>query len=989
MSPAKKKSPTKKTLAAAVRPCLKPPGKRTVKARLAEFEEAAVEAGVGEAFAKLLGTNETLGPFLAAVADYSPFLRALILDEPRRLVAVLSVDPQLRIRRIVSATASSWKKGDDADVMAVLRRSRAEVALITALADLGGVWDTVEVTGVLSRFADAAVAAAAKFLLRQAREAGDIELPDANTPEAGSGWIVLGMGKFGAAELNYSSDIDLIVLFDAERAQLPRGRDHTQVFVRMTKRLVAMLQEHTEDGYVFRTDLRLRPDPGSTNVALSTEAALQYYESFGQNWERAALIKARPVAGDIEAGEVFLDALTPYIWRKYLDFAAISDIHSIKRQIHDFRGHETIAVAGHNIKLGRGGIREIEFFVQTQQLIAGGRNLELRGRRTIDMLRKLEAGGWIDAETRGELEDAYLALRALEHRLQMIEDAQTHTLPADDEALSVIAQLSCFSTVDAFGKALRKTLSTVGKHYAELFEQAPSLTASLGSLSFTGDSDDPDTLETLSKLGFAKPADASQIIRGWHFGRYPAVRSSASRERLTEITPSLLTALADTDNADAALSGFDRFLGRMPAGIQLFAMLGSNPGLLTLIATMMGTAPRLAEIVAQRVHVLDALMEPAFFGTVPNRHLLGERLEASLGEADSYEDILNRLRIFGQEQAFLIGVRVLAGALDARQAGTAFADLADVLVAATFEQARVEFEAQYGRIPKGRVALIAMGKLGGREMTAASDLDLILLYDFGEKEGSSDGARPLTGVQYFTRLTQRLVAALSAPTAEGTLYEVDFRLRPSGNSGPLATHIDAFHAYQAKDAWTWEHMALTRARPIAGDKTLVTRTRKEIAAIITRRRDRKKIGAAVLEMRAILEEEKAAEGAWDLKQAPGGMIDVEFVAQFLQLVHGAKHPAVLSTETDIALTEATRAKLLPQREAKILLPALYLYQALTQILRLCVEGVFKPEESSKGLLDLLARTGGLPDFATLDAHVRETEAEVRASFERIVGKMPQ
>jgi glutamate-ammonia-ligase adenylyltransferase len=289
---------------------------------------------------------------------------------------------------------------------------------------------------------------------------------------------------------------------------------------------------------------------------------------------------------------------------------------------------------------------------------------------------------------------------------------------------------------------------------------------------------------------------------------------------------------------------------------------------------------------------------------------------------------------------------------------------------------------------KGRLVLLAMGKLGGREMTAASDLDLILLYDFDDKASASGGPRPLPGGQYYARLTQRLLAALSAPTAEGTLYEVDFRLRPSGKSGPLATHIDAFSVYQAKEAWTWEHMALTRARPLAGDKALTARAKKEVAAILARRHEPKKVVADILEMRAMIEAEKGGEGAWDLKQAPGGMVDIEFIAQYLQLIHAAEHPAVLSTETDTVLTAAEKAQLLPAAEAEILLPALRLYQALTQILRLCVEGLFKPEDSPKGLLELLARAADLPDFATLDRHLRDTEEAVRASFARLIGKVP-
>ncbi len=376
-----------------------------------------------------------------------------------------------------------------------LRRGRQELALLTALADLGGVWDVVEVTAALTAFADAAAGAAARFVLAEAERAGQIALPDAKDPARHSGWIILGMGKLGAGELNYSSDIDLIVLFDPEVAKLPEGKEPSVLFVRLTKKLVQILNEHTEDGYVFRTDLRLRPDPGATNIAISTEAALQYYESLGQNWERAALIKARPIAGDIAAGEAFLQELVPYIWRKYLDYAAISDIHSIKRQIHDHRGHEEIAVAGHNIKLGRGGIREIEFFVQTQQLIAGGRNPELRQRGTLETLDTLAKGEWIDAATRDDLAASYVALRRIEHALQMIADEQTHTLPEDDEGLAVVAAMTGYDDVAAFSSALTATLGKVRDHYAELFEAAPSLTSTLGSsLVFTGDSDDPETL---------------------------------------------------------------------------------------------------------------------------------------------------------------------------------------------------------------------------------------------------------------------------------------------------------------------------------------------------------------------------------------------------------------------------------------------------------------------------------------------------------------
>ncbi|MBN9017261.1 MAG: bifunctional [glutamine synthetase] adenylyltransferase/[glutamine synthetase]-adenylyl-L-tyrosine phosphorylase [Rhizobiales bacterium] len=967
---------------------LRPPRAARAKAALRDLGEAFAAAGCAGPYAELLARNDAIGPFLATVFDASPFLRDTAFADPRRLLDILSDDPDQRFDALCRRVEALWRTCDGDALMAELRRARAEVALLVGLADLGAVWEVDRVTEALTAFARAAVSAATNFLLFEAHQSGAIRLPHPDDPGRGSGWILLGMGKFGAGELNYSSDIDLIVLFDPEIADVADRDEIGSFFVKLTRRLVRILQERTADGYVFRTDLRLRPDPGSTPLAVSTTAGFTYYEASGQNWERAAMIKAAPVGGDEAAGAAFLQELSPFIWRKYLDYAAIADIHSIKRQIHDHRGHESIAVAGHNIKLGRGGIREIEFFVQTQQLIAGGRDPELRGRRTLDMLAKLADKGWIERKAATDLTESYRFLRRVEHRLQMIRDEQTHTLPEADEDLEIVARLSGFRTVAAFAKALTATMERVRDHYVHLFEAAPTLSSSIGSLVFTGDDEDPETVATLKRLGYANPREVSRTIRGWHFGRYPAMRSAAARERLTEITPVLLEQLATTDNADAAFNAFDRFLARLPAGVQLFSLLSSNPGLLRLLTLVMGTAPRLAEVVTARPHVLDAVLDPAFFGRLPDRATLASRLDATLAEAGSLEEALDRARIFGKEQAFLIGVRVISGTVAARAAGFAYADLAELIVGRLLDEVRKTFEASHGTVKGGRIALLAMGKLGGREMTAASDLDLILLYDCDSDAAGSDGPRPLSPTQYYARLTQRLIAAISAPTAEGSLYQVDFRLRPSGNAGPLATSLAAFMAYQAKDAWTWEHMALTRARAIAGDAGLIAEVDTAVRAILAAPREQKRITRDVLDMRALLAAEKASDGPWDLKQAPGGLVDIEFVAQYLQLIHAQSHPEILGVETEVVLAAASRAGLLPTSEASVLLPALHLYQRLTQILRLCVEGPFKASEAPRGLLELLARAGELPDFAILDADLKVTEDAVRAAFERIIGKVP-
>ncbi len=542
----------------------------------------------------ILGARLTDGPvarFLTGVFGSSTYLAELAIRDPRRLDHCLSSDPESVIAEILRDLAAS-SETDETALMCRLRRAKQEAALAIGLADLAKVWDTLEVTGALTRVADAALGAAYDFAFREQARRGRIVLPDPSHPSAGTGLIVLAMGKHGAFELNYSSDIDLIVFFDQARARaaLAEPDEAVSFFVRLTKHMVKLMQEPTEDGYVFRVDLRLRPDPGATPVAMSTDAAMQYYGSIGQNWERAALIKARAVAGDIGAGDAFLAELRPFIWRKSFDYAAIADVHSIKRQIHAAKGHGDIAVAGHDVKLGRGGIREIEFFVQTQQLIAGGRNPRLRGRQTLVMLDELVTLRWITAEVRDDLHEAYLFLRDVEHRIQMVADQQTHKLPQDEAGIARIGLMMGFQGAADFSVALRRRLETVQTHYTRLFEHAPDLGTGTGSLVFTGAQDDPETVETLAAMGYRAPADVTAAIRAWHFGRYPATRSTVARERLTELTPALLKALAATDGPDDAFRAFDRFVARLPSGLQIFSLLASNSGLLQLLAEILGGA---------------------------------------------------------------------------------------------------------------------------------------------------------------------------------------------------------------------------------------------------------------------------------------------------------------------------------------------------------------------------------------------------------------
>ncbi|MFL6797835.1 MAG: bifunctional [glutamine synthetase] adenylyltransferase/[glutamine synthetase]-adenylyl-L-tyrosine phosphorylase [Xanthobacteraceae bacterium] len=951
--------------------------------RVTDWVSGIGGTGPGETIACCLRDQPLVAQLLGALTQGSPYLWELVTRSPEQFANILQSSPEARFDDIVAqAQAAIACAQDDDEVMRALRKMKSQAALLIALADIGGVWPVMQVTQRLTDVADAAVGAAVEHLIVQARRGGKLKGAAQAHPAAGSGYIVLAMGKMGARELNYSSDIDLIVFYDDQA--VPDGTEPAPLFVRLTRTLVKLLQQRTEDGYVFRTDLRLRPDPASTQIAVSVPAALDYYEGRGQNWERAALIKARACAGDIPAGEALLESLAPFIWRKYLDFASVADIHAMKRQMHAYRGHDQIAVEGHNIKLGRGGIREIEFFVQTQQLIAGGRHPELRSRETLHTLNALAAGDWIDSAARDELAAAYRFLRVVENRLQMVADEQTHTLPADRERLEGFAQFAGFADRDAFARALLVQLRAVQHHYATLFEHASAQEAERRRLRFPPDADDRETLDRLTEMGFKQPLETSSLVRGWMRLPYQALRGEFARAELAELVPLLLGHFSRSANPDGAVLAFDRFLSGLHGGARLFSLLRQNPDLLALLALVLGTAPRLADSLAQFPGNIDAVIDPGFFGALPEDADLTLALDRSLRQATTYEDFLDRIRIFAQEQMFLIGTRILSGTVSAEQAGDAFARLADALIRTLHTAIEESFAQQHGRIAEQETAILALGKLGGREMTATSDLDLIVVYDFAVEQPESSGPRSLYGPQYFSRLTQRLISALTAQTNHGVLYRVDMRLRPSGRAGPLATQISGFAAYQDSEAWTWEHMALTRARVVSASPEFARRVEAVIRTVLCRPRDRAAIAGDVVEMRNAIADEKGDADRWNIKYAVGGLLDVEFIAQFLQLTHAEETPEILDTSTARVLEKAWKLGILAVEDAEVLRPAVRLYDDLTQLLRLTLSGPFDPRTAAPGLLVLLARAADVPDFATLEAFLSEMQNKVRTTFNRIL-----
>ncbi len=943
----------------------------------------AEDAGFAE-FAHAVADHRPGAALLDAVFGNSPFLGKCLLAEPPFTHVLFRDGPDVALDTTLSAIAADAPPASTTDaIMAALRRARLRVALVTGIADIAGAWPVEKVTEALSAFADIALQASTAHLLHWAHAAGDLALPHPDDPERESGLVVLGMGKLGAGELNYSSDIDLIILYDHERVTYTGRESPQQCFVRMARALIRILDERTRDGYVFRTDLRLRPDPGSTPPAISILAAETYYESTGQNWERAALIKARPVAGDRQAGARFLEFLRPFLWRKYLDFAAIQDIHSIKRQINAQRGGAEIRVLGHNIKLGRGGIREIEFFAQTQQLVWGGRDPRVREPATCAALRALAAAGHIGDEAADELIGAYRFLRKIEHRLQMVDDRQTHDLPQTETGLAALAAFSGFPDTAAFQDVLVHELRTVERYYAGLFEAAPDL-GGPGSLVFTGSDDHPDTIRTLERLGYREPSSVAAVVRAWHHGRFRATRSSRAKELLTELMPVLLQAFARSVDPDAALMRFNDFLAGLPAGVQLFTLFHANPGLLDLLAEIMGSAPRLAETLRRHPILFDAVLTADFFAPLPDAPVLAVEMAESLGEARDFQDVLDVLRRRTSDRVFQIGVHMLRHHVGPGEVGGALSDVADTALGALFPAVEAELANHHGRMPGGGMALVALGKLGGRELTIGSDLDLLLVYANPEGVATSDGPRPLPVIQYFTRLGQRFLSAVTAPTAEGKLYEMDMRLRPSGNAGPIATSLEAFARYQRESAWTWEHMALTRARIVYAPDFLAAPLAAAIRDILTAPRDGEALLSDVADMRQRMARELGGGDIWDIKHLRGGLIDIEFIAQYLQLRHAHEVPEVLAPNTTDALARLGDAGLIDRATAGELIAAMGLWRNLQGILRLGFGDGFSEDGAPADSRNLVARACGTESFDALKQKIAATAGRVHAIFETLI-----
>jgi glutamate-ammonia-ligase adenylyltransferase len=841
---------------------------------------------------------------IARAREHAPFLRAAMLARPE--IADIFLAHGARAAAQLALTADA-----DAPLDRSLRRRRHGLALAVALGDLAGELGLEEVTRLLSDFADQAIDQAVAAAIR--------ERAPGSEP---AGFAVIAMGKLGSHELNYSSDVDLLLLFDP--ATLPRRErdDPGEAAVRIGRRVIELLQKRSEDGYVERVDLRLRPSPEVTPIALPIVAAISHYESSALPWERAAFIRSRAAAGDIALGQRFLGAIQPFVWRRSLDFGVIDEVRQISARIRDHFAQGSSIGPGFDLKRGRGGIREVEFFVQIQQMIHGGRDPAVRSPATFDAIAALLGAGRLEPATADTLARSYRLLRTVEHRVQMIDDAQTHVLPVDDAALGNVARLHGLDGAGALLDLLRPDVEKAGRIFDSL---APDERAEL--------SNDPVILKReLADLGFGDPGGAARHVSDWRSGKARSLRSPAARQAFEAMLPGLLRSIAASAHPDHALNRLGDIIERLSSGVNFFRLLEARPELAHLLATVLAHAPALAEQLARRPELLEGLFDASSFAMPPEAQEFAELLAEAMS-GHPYDVALDRVRMLVNERRFALGMQLIDQRRDPLEVTEGYARVAKGTLVALGQAAQAEFAEAHGRFPGAELVVLGLGRLGGHSLTHASDLDLVYLHT-AEQGGSSDGRKPLGPNDYFNRLASRVTAALSVPTASGPLYDVDTRLRPGGAKGMLVVSLEAFAQYQRGEAWTWEHMALCRARPVLGSAETQARVTAMIDEILHMKRDRARVVADAAKMRADIARHKPPKSALDVKLGPGGLVDLEFATHVLQLT---THVG-LSTRLEVALEALAAESLVPAN----IVNALKLLSRMLVMMRLVAPADVKP-----------------------------------------------
>ena len=918
-----------------------------------------------------LATSGVSAEDLAGLLIHSRHLQSIARAQQDAILPILNgtgaaiIDAAVNTLFDVADTAA-----DDAAMMAAIRHLRQRSGLATALADLANKADVGTQMNWLSTAADAAIAATVRYLFRQAAARG-LVLPDC-TGQRGCGWTILALGKLGSSELNYSSDVDLIILHDPDNNALTNPETSQTFFVDLTRHLVSLLSSATRDGIGWRVDLRLRPDPGATAVSIQREAAIGYYESIARTWERAAFIRARPVAGDIEMGSAFLADLQPFIWRRTLDFTVLDDMATMLS-----RPVASPGWTGFNLKTGRGGIRNIEFFTHVLQLVGGGRSANLRQRSTLDALASLAAEDWISTTQQTTLSAHYHHLRRVEHRLQMMADAQTHALPRSLEDIANFAAFLGHADVQTFLHALQQTLDEVCLHSAHhLFADDAAAGDTAPPLE-----DEDQMRDWLTAKGFSRPDDISSTLSGWMAGRIATTRSERTRTLLTRMMPDILDQLAMANAPDDCFAAFAGFVEGLPASVQIFSLLDHNRQLGRLLGDILILSPRLATQLRRYPMMFDQVIASNFFSPLDDADAFEATIRSAINDmpVELALDVITRLT---RERRFRAEVQALSGVADNVALRLALSDTADAAIRVITSLATADMQRRHGQIT-GSFAVLGLGRLGVRKMTSTSDIDLVMIWD-GSSDARSDGTRSLAAGAYFTRLAQTLVNWLGGATGEGSLYKVDVRLRPDGEKGALAQSCQRLQTYYNDEAWVWEKMALAKARCLTPHTEAGKTAMQIMVTIMAAPPDAAAITTALNQMLTRFRDNYTDAPAWQLRQKPGGIRELDLLVQGLRLQHADLFSHTADPPEAILDTLHAAARM-PDELAHALKDAAQLFEALHQALRL-IRGTSSDSDDQLSIAakKFVLTSCDCPDEVTLNTSLEGHRSTVMTALDRLM-----
>jgi len=978
------------------------------------FERIA--AVVGPEALRELCTRRALVAQLMTICGSSPFLTNIICKDPTYFHALFG-EREIMLRRSEAEMLAALRRRlpaelSYADLFPHLRRFKYSEILRIAARDLNGLAPLEEVTAELSALAAATLQVAYETALRElvSEHGRPIEQTPAGPMDAQ--FAIIGMGKLGGRELNFSSDIDLIYFYSSDKGETAGVADGKGAlkgklslhafFVKLGEMVSRAISQVTEDGFVFRVDLGLRPDGKAGDLASSMRSAEIYYESWGQSWERAAMMKARPVAGSLELGEEILRALTPFIYRRYLDYNLIEDMMSMKLKIDASLARSQEGWV--NIKLGRGGIREIEFFIQALQLVYAGKNPNLRERNSLKALQTLRESRIIKEADCIALSEAYRFLRTVEHRIQVVQERQTHALPGKEDEMVALARRCGYLRKDGpqrFLEALKAHRDTVSAIYGDLFlsrdrriqeEILPEV------YFFLDPGADPDLIKDMLAEHHFEHLDAAYdnllVLRD---GPPKLNLTERARHTLEKIAPLFLQEVFAAPDPDLALANLERFLSAIRTRSSFYALLAEHRDILKFLTSLFGVSEFLSKIFIGHPEILDSMATRGYAYQLKEKSAMAAELDLLISQADDFEEQLDALRRYRNEEFLRIGMNDVHGKTDQAEVALQLTNLAEVCLAAACCLATGELS-RFGRpmvqeegapSHEASFAIVAMGKLGGHELNYHSDLDIIYIYD---GQGMTDGEKSITNREYFAKLGQKIIMILTTQTREGYVYKIDTRLRPSGNAGPLVSSLEAFVSYHSTESQIWERQALTKARVCYGDAKLKEAVEGVIEHAVYHTGADQLVRSEIHRLRMRMETELAKEttGSYNIKTGRGGMVDVEFMVQYLQLKHGCQHPEIRGCNTLRALEAIRKLALLPEEDYQALYEGYNFLRRLENRLRIIHDYSMNDLGGPLKYLNKLARRLGYdpqlknPGQALMADYERVTGA-VRAVYERILG----